>query len=290
MSRLLGASWEVSYLQLLEHLLDEEPRQTRNGLCHSGFGAAMRIDVGEVYPLITTRKIGKLLAVREWLWFLSGSTHTRDAHPGVQKIWEPWTRRGLGMAYTADNATDIGASYGQILRGRQQWVAYPDQMHEMVRGLIKEPYSRRHVATTWHPDAMAQQQREGMLTTCHGTAIQIFVDGDRLHLLTHQRSADVPVGLPYNLAGYAALLHMICGLTGNRPGVMTYTLGDCHIYANQVELVREQLDRAPLTPPQLELADPSGEVVAYGAWPYADAAFKVLDYAAHEPLPYPVSV
>lgn len=302
--------WEDQYIDLMRRILTQrEVREGRNGAWRSIFGERLVIDVGEVFPMLTTRQIGLGFVAEELDWFLSGSTETADASAAVKRLWYAWTREALcdaeqaeGRAHkssraTWEAATSIGWSYGRILRGLHSgsWRAdRPDQLHDLVKGLIQDPHGRRHLTTTWDPGAMAYQRAMGMLTTCHGTATQCYIDGDRLHMRTYQRSADVPVGLPYNLASYALWLHQIAHLVGKRPGVMYYDLGDAHIYEDQRDLAKEHATRTPLEPPTFALAqaqDPQHFLSApRQAWPFTPQDATLEGYRHLGKIAYPVSV
>lgn len=281
-------TWEHQYLALMFHVMTEGERRTyRNGDRISIFAPdPIRIDLEAEFPLVTTRYIPWAFAVDELLWFLSGSCRTGTSTRLLQKIWRPWTK-GQIHARRTDllDADFIGASYGMAWRGDALGV---DQLHQLVEGLRQSPYDSGHVATLWVPAYVRYQLKHGYIRPCHGTVIQAYVRGDaHLDLYTHQRSADLPVGVPYNLASYALLTHMLAQQTGLKPGRLAYSFGDAHIYADQASLVEEQLHRSPLEAPRLSLAEP--ELFNGEGWPYRSEHVKVLDYQHLDAIQYPVS-
>lgn len=292
-------TWETQYLKLLECIIHEGERRTgRNGDTVSIFAPEyFRIDLAQEFPLVTTRKINWAFCRDELLWFLSGSCNIDDASLVVQGIWESWTQGALDHSIKSPFVEDreIGISYGKILRGEHHNDV--DQLGMLVKGLRDDPTSRRHLISTWQANAMAHQIEYGLLTVCHGAAIQAYVrEGRYLDLFSYQRSADVPVGVPYNVASYALFVHMVAAQVGLQPGRLTYGFGDAHIYVNQLALVGEQLERTPRNPPRLKLDGVSAfkpqvrRGRALTPWPYGPDHIHLEDYHHHHHLPYPVSV
>ena len=234
------------YLDLLRMVLaDGERRTDRTGTgTLSIFGAQSRYDLREGFPIVTTKKVLFPAVVRELLWFLRGSTNIHDDLTQHTPIWDAW----------ADAAGDLGPIYGHQWR---RWGADPangipgiDQLAEAVALIRKDPTSRRIIVSAWNVADVPKMK----LPPCHAF-FQLYVSGDWLDLQLYQRSADLALGVPFNIASYALLLAMIAQDTGKRPRYFIHTLGDAHIYLNHVEGVRTQLERAPFPLPTLALAD-----------------------------------
>ena len=273
-------TWEQQYLDLMTRIiLDGERRTYRNGDRISVFRPPrIEVDLAHEFPLVTTRRINWEFARDELMWFLGGTDNLiRSASLDVRRIWGPWADIGTGS---------IGDSYGSAWRGGG---VRADQLAHLIQGLRTNPNDSGHIVTLWHPDATLYQKHRGGIRPCHGTVIQCYVrDGRYLDLSTYQRSADAPVGLPYNLASYALLTHMIAQQTGYEPGRLIYELGDAHIYADQLALVGDQLKRAPDATPKLTLEHPGS--FDGGQWPYAPEHITLTGYAPQAHIPYPVSV
>ncbi len=234
------------YLELLRMVLaDGERRTDRTGTgTLSIFGAQSRYDLREGFPIVTTKKVLFPAVVHELLWFLRGSTNVRDDLTQHTPIWDAW----------ADADGDLGPIYGHQWR---RWGADPangipgiDQLAEAVALIRKDPTSRRIIVSAWNVADLPKMK----LPPCHAF-FQLYVSGDWLDLQLYQRSADLALGVPFNIASYALLLAMIAQDTGKRPRYFIHTLGDAHIYLNHVDGVRAQLERAPFPLPTLVLAD-----------------------------------
>lgn len=232
------------YLDTLRAVRDHgEYRVDRTGTGTAALFAppAMRFDLRRGFPLVTTKHVNFEAVRRELLWFLSGSTNVNDLHPC--RIWDPW----------ADENGELGAVYGSQWRN---WGGYSgdlrgyDQISALVRGLREDPYSRRHIVSAWNVaeiDHMA-------LPPCH-MMFQCYVSqGTWLDMQMYQRSADMAVGVPFNIASYALLLSILAQDVGLRPRYYAHVLGDAHVYLNHIEGVYLQLERKPHPPPRVEIA------------------------------------
>ena len=237
------------YLDLLRTVLAEGERRTdRTGTGTLGiFGAQTRYDLRDGFPLVTTKKVLFPAVVRELLWFLRGSTNIHDDLHQHTPIWDAW----------ADEHGDLGPIYGYQWRN---WGAsyVPgsrpeggiDQISDAMATIKRDPTSRRIVVSAWNVADLPRMK----LPPCHAF-FQLYVAGDFLDLQLYQRSADLALGVPFNIASYALLLSMIAKETGKQPRHFIHTLGDAHIYLNHVEGVKQQLEREPFPLPTLRLAD-----------------------------------
>jgi len=230
-----------SYLDLLTRILDEgveKSDRTGTGTI-SVFGHQTRYDLSEGFPLLTTKKVHTRSVFGELLWFLRGDTNVRWLQERGITIWDEW----------ADENGDLGPVYGY------QWRSWPtpdgrhvDQIAKIIDQIRTDPDSRRHVISAWNPadiDDMA-------LPPCH-TLCQFYVADGKLSLQLYQRSADVFLGVPFNIASYALLTHMVAHVTGLEVGDFVHTLGDAHLYSNHLEQARLQLTREPRPLPTLRL-------------------------------------
>ena len=231
------------YLDLLQHVLDHgSDRSDRTGTGTRGvFGYQMRFDLAQGFPVTTTKKLHLRSIIHELLWFLKGETNVKYLRDHGVTIWDEW----------ADENGDLGPVYGY------QWRSWPtpdgrhvDQIRNLLVQLEKNPYSRRLIVSAWNPaevDAMA-------LPPCH-CLFQFFVADGRLSCQLYQRSADVFLGVPFNIASYALLTMMVAQVVGLKPGEFVHTFGDAHLYLNHIEQAKTQLAREPLPFPTLEIAD-----------------------------------
>jgi thymidylate synthase len=229
------------YLDLLRHVLDHgRPRADRTGTgTLSVFGYQSRYDLSAGFPLLTTKQLHLKSIVHELLWFLRGETNVRSLQAAGVRIWDEW----------ADEEGDLGPIYGS------QWRSWPapdggqiDQLSQVVDGIRREPTSRRLIVSAWN---VADLDRMA-LAPCH-TLFQFYVADGRLSCQLYQRSADLFLGVPFNIASYSLLTAMVAQVTGLRPGEFVHTLGDAHIYQNHLEQVRLQLTREPRPLPTLQL-------------------------------------
>jgi thymidylate synthase len=271
-SKAARAHPERQYLDLLEDILAHGvERPDRTGVGTRGvFGRQIRFDLGQGFPLLTTKKLHLKSIVYELLWFLRGDTNARWLQERGVRIWDEWAG--------ADG--ELGPVYGKQWRS---WAAPDgrsiDQITRLIEGLKTNPSSRRHIVTAWNPADMDDMA----LPPCH-CLFQFFVAEGRLSCQLYQRSADVFLGVPFNIASYALLTHMVAEVVGLKPGEFVHTFGDAHLYLNHVEQAQLQLTREPLPFPRLRLA-PKSDLFAfdyedvslegYQAWPHIKAEVAV---------------
>jgi thymidylate synthase len=229
------------YLDLMQHILDRGVRKNdRTGTgTLSVFGYQMRFDLAAGFPLVTTQKMHLKSIVHELLWFLSGDTNIRYLKDNGVRIWDEW----------ADAEGNLGPVYGA------QWRSWPtpdggsiDQIKAVVEQIRRNPDSRRLIVSAWNPADVEKQA----LPPCH-VLFQFYVANGRLSCQLYQRSGDVFLGVPFNIASYALLTMMVAQVTGLRPGDFVHTFGDVHLYANHVEQARLQLSREPRALPVMRL-------------------------------------
>lgn len=261
------------YLDGLRTILDKGVETTdRTGTgTTSYFGMQMRYDLADGFPLVTTKKLHLRSIIHELLWFLAGDTNIKYLNDNGVSIWDEW----------ADENGDLGPVYGH------QWRHFPkiekagddgearallgevDQIADLVEMIRKSPDSRRLIVSAWNPGDVPHMA----LPPCH-TLWQVKILGGKLHLQLYQRSADMFLGVPFNIASYALLLVMLAHVTGYEPGTFVHTLGDAHIYSNHMDQVREQLSRDPRPLPQIEL---TRDVSSLFDFRYEDFAFPGYD-------------
>ncbi|MBX9844961.1 MAG: thymidylate synthase [Xanthobacteraceae bacterium] len=260
------------YLELMEHTLaDGVEKRDRTGTgTVSVFGHQMRFDLKDGFPLVTTKKLHVKSIVHELLWFLTGDTNIKYLNDNGVRIWDEW----------ADARGDLGPVYGH------QWRSWPaqdgrtiDQIANVVEMIRRNPDSRRLIVTAWNPadvDKMA-------LPPCH-CLFQFYVAKGRLSCQLYQRSADIFLGVPFNIASYALLTHLVAQQTDLKPGEFIWSGGDCHLYLDHIEQARLQLMRAPLPLPRLVIKRLPPTIFDYQ---YDD--FALEDYQAHAHIPAKVS-
>ncbi len=240
------------YLDLMDRVLTTGTvKSDRTGTgTRSVFGHQMRFDLSAGFPLVTTKKIHTRSVIVELLWFLRGSTNVRWLQERGVTIWDEW----------ADADGDLGPVYGH------QWRSWPapdgrhiDQIAAVVRSLRTNPDSRRHIVSAWNVAEVADMA----LPPCH-TMFQFYVADGALSCQLYQRSADVFLGVPFNIASYALLTSMMAQVVGLRPGEFVHTLGDAHLYANHLEQARLQLSRTPRPLPELELKPDVAQIDGFG--------------------------
>ncbi len=230
-----------AYLDLLRHVLERgADRSDRTGTgTRSVFGCQLRFDLAQGFPLVTTKKLHTRSVIHELLWFLRGETNVRSLQQNGVTIWDEW----------ADGDGELGPVYGF------QWRSWPapdgrriDQLALLLEGLRRDPESRRHIVSAWNVAALPQMA----LPPCH-LLFQFYVAAGRLSCQLYQRSADLFLGLPFNIASYALLTQMIAQAVDLAPGDLVLALGDTHLYANHFEQARLQLAREPRALPRLHL-------------------------------------
>ncbi len=268
---------ERQYLDLLRDILDNGvQRGDRTGTGTLGvFGRQMRFDLAKGFPLLTTKKLHRKSIILELLWFLRGDTNVRWLQERGVSIWNEW----------ADEAGELGPVYGKQWRS---WTAPDgrviDQIAAVVEGLKTNPESRRHIVSAWNPAEIEDMA----LPPCH-CLFQFFVapsegGGGKLSCQLYQRSADVFLGVPFNIASYALLTMMVAKVTGLEPGEFVHTLGDAHLYLNHLDQAREQLSREPLPFGRMILAERSDLL----AFEYED--FVLEGYRPHPSIAAPIAV
>jgi thymidylate synthase len=262
-----------AYLDLMQRILDEGVAQAdRTGVgTLSVFGHQMRFDLSQGFPLVTTKKLHLRSIIIELLWFLRGDTNTKWLTDRKVSIWDEW----------ADEAGDLGPVYGKQWRNWEGAGGISvDQIALLVNQINTNPASRRQIVTAWNPaeiDKMA-------LAPCH-CLFQTHVANGRLSLQLYQRSCDVFLGVPFNIASYALLTHLLADQCGLEAGDFVWTGGDCHLYSNHLEQARLQLTRDPRPLPRLEI---KRRAPAIDAYEYED--FVIHDYDPHPHISAPVAV
>ncbi len=265
------------YLDALRVVLDQGVVSTdRTGTgTISHFGMQCRYPLAEGFPLVTTKKLHLRSIIHELLWFLSGDTNIRYLNENGVSIWNEW----------ADENGDLGPVYGHQWRhfpkvGADGLIGEVDQIAELVEAIRTTPDSRRLIVSAWNPGEISRMA----LPPCH-TMWQVRILDGRLHLQLYQRSADMFLGVPFNIASYALLLVMLAEVTGYQPGDFIHTIGDAHIYSNHMEQVRTQLSRQPKPLPRLRL---TRKVESIFDFRFED--FEFLDYHPDPAIKAPVAV
>ncbi len=261
------------YLELMRHVLEHgTPKSDRTGTgTLSVFGWQMRFNLAEGFPLVTTKKLHLKSIVHELLWFLSGSTHVGYLREHGVTIWDEW----------ADERGELGPVYGH------QWRSWPtpdgapiDQIRQLMEDLKRNPDSRRLIVSAWNPADLPRMA----LAPCHAL-FQFYVADGRLSCQLYQRSADIFLGVPFNIASYALLTEMVAQQAGLAAGEFIWTGGDCHLYTNHLEQARLQLSRTPYPLPRLVLHRRPASIFDYR---YEDIEFA--GYQAHPLIKAPVAV
>jgi len=261
------------YLDLLRHVLENgSDRSDRTGTgTRSVFGYQMRFDLGRGFPVTTTKKLHLKSIIHELLWFLAGDTNVKYLNDNGVTIWDEW----------ADENGDLGPVYGK------QWRSWPgedgqtiDQIRNLLAQIKKNPESRRLIVTAWNPAEVDQMA----LPPCH-CLFQFYVADGKLSCQLYQRSADIFLGVPFNIASYALLTIMVAQVSGLNPGDFVHTLGDAHLYANHFEQAREQLKRTPKPLPKMWI-DPG--VKDLFAFRYEH--FRLDNYVADASIKAPIAV
>ncbi len=274
------------YLDLLKLVREEgDFKGDRTGTgTWSVFGHQMRFDLQQGFPLVTTKKIHLKSVIHELLWFLKGDTNTRYLQDNGVKIWDAW----------ADEKGDLGPVYGY------QWRSWPapdgrhiDQIKEVLEQIRQTPNSRRIIVSAWNPADLPDEsispqdnvhQGRMALAPCHAF-FQFYVCDGRLSCQLYQRSADIFLGVPFNIASYALLTMMVAQVCGLQAGDFVHTLGDAHLYSNHLQQADQQLSRAPLPLPIMKL-NPAVKIL--DDFCYED--FEIEDYAFHPHIKAPIAV
>jgi thymidylate synthase len=261
------------YLDLMRHILETgRPKSDRTGTgTLSVFGYQMRFDLAAGFPLLTTKKLHLKSIIYELLWFLKGETNTRYLKEHGVSIWDEW----------ADPNGELGPVYGY------QWRSWPapdgrhiDQIAAVVKQIRENPDSRRLIVSAWNVADIPQMA----LAPCHAF-FQFYVADGELSCQLYQRSADVFLGVPFNIASYALLTMMMAQVTGLQAGEFVHTLGDAHLYANHLDAVKLQLEREPRPLPSLRLNPAITSIFDFG---YED--FELGNYDPHPRIPAPIAV
>lgn len=247
-----------AYLHLLRHILETgKDRKDRTGTGTRGvFAAQLRCDLRQGFPLLTTKKLHLKSIVHELLWFLRGETHVASLQAAGVTIWDEWATADQCAKFGRE-AGDLGPVYGHQWRNfgatRRPDGTYArdgfDQVTNLIRQIREAPFSRRLIVTGWNPGEADQVA----LPPCH-TLFQFYVQDGELSCQLYQRSADVFLGVPFNIASYALLTHMVAQVTGLKPGDFVHTFGDAHLYLNHLDQAKEQLTRTPRPLPRLRLS------------------------------------
>ncbi len=261
------------YLDLMRHVRDhgiDKSDRTGTGT-RSVFGYQMRFDLADGFPLVTTKKLHLRSIIHELLWFLQGDTNIRYLKENGVSIWDEW----------ADEEGNLGPVYGA------QWRSWPtadgrhiDQIRQLLEQIRNNPDSRRLIVSAWNVGELENMA----LPPCHAF-FQFYVADGRLSLQLYQRSADIFLGVPFNIASYALLLMMVAQVTGLQPGEFIHTLGDAHLYSNHLEQVETQLARDPLPLPKMQL---NPEIDDLFDFRFED--FELQDYRFHPHIKAPVAV
>jgi thymidylate synthase len=261
------------YLDLMRHVLDHGTRKTdRTGTgTLSVFGHQMRFDLAQGFPMVTTKKLHLKSIIQELLWFLQGSTNNNWLKERGVSIWDEWAKPD----------GELGPIYGY------QWRSWPtpdgkhiDQISEVLKQIKETPDSRRLIVSAWNVSDIPQMA----LAPCHAF-FQFYVADGKLSCQLYQRSADIFLGVPFNIASYALLTHMVAQQANLTPGEFIWTGGDCHLYLNHLDQVNLQLSRDPLPAPKLAIHRQPASLFEYE---YED--FEVVGYECHPAIKAPVAI
>ena len=261
------------YLDLMQKVLDEgQEKSDRTGTgTLSIFGHQMKFDLSKGFPLVTTKKVHLKSIIHELIWFLQGSTNISYLKENGVSIWDEW----------ADENGDLGPVYGA------QWRSWPDgnngtidQIENLINGINNNPDSRRHIVSAWNPALVDEMA----LPPCH-SLFQFYVADGELSCQLYQRSADIFLGVPFNIASYALLTHMIAQVCNLKVGKFVHTLGDAHLYINHLEQAKLQLSREVMGLPELKL---SSNVKNIFDFKFED--IEIVNYESHPAISAPIAV
>lgn len=261
------------YINLLNHVLEngiKKDDRTGTGTI-SVFGYQMRFNLEEGFPVLTTKKLHLRSIIHELLWFLSGDTNVKYLQDNKVKIWNEW----------ADDEGNLGPIYGYQWRSWPDYQGgYIDQIKQVIDSLKENPNSRRHIVSAWN----VGQLEDMNLPPCH-ILFQFYVADGKLSLQLYQRSADIFLGVPFNIASYALLLKMIAQVTGLKEGDFVHTLGDAHIYLNHIEQAKLQRTRKPYELPEMKI---NPEITDIDNFSFND--FELINYKSHPHIKGEISV
>ena len=259
------------YLDLLKKVKESgKPKGDRTGTgTLSIFGHQMRFDLQDSFPLLTTKKIHFKSVAYELLWFLKGETNIKYLKDNGVSIWDEW----------ADENGDLGPVYGKQWRDWKGANGFHDQISNVIDQIKNNPNSRRHIVSAWNVAEIPNMA----LAPCH-ILFQFYVQEGKLSCQLYQRSADIFLGVPFNIASYALLTHMIANVCGLEVGDFVHTLGDAHLYNNHLTQADEQLSRTPLQPPQIKVTKKN----SIDNYVFED--FELIDYKHHPHIPAPVAI
>ena len=298
------------YLDLMKHILDEGvKKEDRTGTgTVSVFGYQMRFDLEDSFPLLTTKRVNLDSIIHELLWFISGDTnisylvkngvniwndwpyqsylkqtHQEKDYPMHSKEWKDEMKKFIEQIKSDDDFAKVYGDLGPVY-GRQ-WRNFEgvDQLNQVVEDIKSSPDSRRLIVSAWNPKDIPVMVKSG-LPPCH-TLFQFYVSEGRLSCQLYQRSADVFLGVPYNIASYAILTMMIAQATGLKPGEFIHTLGDAHLYSNHLDQVEEQLARVPFPCPKLSINKDKDSIFNFSI-----SDFELINYQTHPHIPAPIAV
>ncbi|MGD9979979.1 MAG: thymidylate synthase [Hyphomonadaceae bacterium] len=269
---------DLAYLGLVRDVIQHGVRrEDRTGVGTVGvFGRQLRFDLGQGFPLLTTKKLHLKSIIAELLWFLRGDTNVRWLREQGVTIWDEW----------ADENGELGPIYGK------QWCAWRvpesdgeaqktiNQIERLIVGLRGNPYSRRHVVSAWNPADVDQMA----LPPCH-CLFQFFVADGKLSCQLYQRSADIFLGVPFNIASYALLTHMVAQVTGFEVGEFVHTFGDAHLYLNHIDQAQTQLARTPYPSPQMWINPNVTDIFGFRL-----SDFEIQNYTAHPAIKAPIAI
>lgn len=270
---------ELTYLNVLRNIiLDGADHQDRTGVGTKRiFGTMLKADMSIGFPLLTTKTVYFKGIIHELLWFIKGDTNIKYLTDNNVNIWNEW----------ADEAGDLGPVYGKQLRNietihhsTKEYIQI-DQLKNAIDLIKNNPESRRNIITLWNPVDLPDMR----LPPCHGISIHFNVINDRLDLAMYQRSCDMFLGVPFNIASYALFLHMVAQVCDLKPGIFTHILGDAHIYTNHMDQVNKQILRTPLDFPTLKL---NPDIKNIDDFTFDDIVIE--NYKSHGPLKAPVAV
>jgi thymidylate synthase len=262
-----------AYLQMMRHVFEhgvEKSDRTGTGT-RSVFGHQMRFDLTKGFPLVTTKKLHLKSIIHELIWFLQGDTNTRYLKENGVSIWDEW----------ADESGNLGPVYGH------QWRSWPmsdgkkfDQITDLIARIKKDPNSRRLIVSAWNVADIPDMA----LPPCHAL-FQFYVANGKLSCQLYQRSADIFLGVPFNIASYALLTHMVAEQCNLGVGDFVWTGGDCHLYSNHMEQTKEQLSRSPFPLPTLKIKRKPDSI-----FDYAFDDFEIVGYQSHAHIKAPVAI